>query len=257
MEAMVRIAFLLVLASSALAATGDAIDPVMGKPVSELTEEDKAIRRQRIMEFQGGMIEVEPQGPRFCILDCRKNDDDIPEKVASDFLGKFKIGVMAVREKPEAGDILALIEVTDGSEETPVLAIYPEERRATVNSGSILRQGAAEYARRLERELWRAICFVGGAGYSPSSNSLVQPIFTLEELDAINSKGVNMVTISQLAPLFAKCGVRKGSKISYRNAVRQGWAPAPTNDIQRAVWEDEQRRKAVRGDEAPPASPDK
>jgi hypothetical protein len=24
---------------------------------------------------------------------------------------------------------------------------------------------------------------------------------------------------------------------TYRNAVMEGWAPAPTNDIQRAVWD--------------------
>lgn len=249
------------LNASARAAGGEAIDPIMGKPVSELTEEDKAVRRQKILEFQGGMIEVEPKGPRFYILDARAATDGVPAKVAKAFGDSFKIGVEAVADRERSAadlaadaKVLAVVRIEDGAADAPALAIYPEERVAVVNCARLDGADGARFARRLERELWRAICFVGGTGYSASRNSLVQPIFTMEELDAIESKGVNMTTISQFGPLFGKYGVKKGSKVSYRNAVRQGWAPEPTNDLQRAVWEDEKARMAERNASADKAA---
>lgn len=232
---------------------GEAIDPIMGKPVSALTEEEKAIRRQKILEFQGGMVEVEPKGPRFYILDARAAADGVPAKVAKAFGDAFKIGVEAVADRERgaadlAADarVLAVVRIEDGAADAPALAIYPEERIAVVNCARLGDAGGAPFARRLEREIWRAICFVGGTGYSASRNSLVQPVFSLEELDAIESKGVNMTTIQQFGPMFERHGVRKGSKVTYRNAVRQGWAPPPTNDLQRAVWDDERKRMAER-----------
>ena len=223
-------------------AHAEADDPIMGKPFSKLTEAEKEARRQKILEFQGGMIEVAPSGPKFHIIDRRAEKDGIPAKVSADFLRNFKIGV-EVGEAADPAEVLATVEVVDEAAGLPALTVFPEEMRAVVNCAAL---GERNRTVRLERELWRAICFVGGAGYSASTNSLAQPIRSQEELDAIDSRGVNMATIGQLAPLFNKFGVKKGTRVSYRNAVRQGWAPAPTNDLQRAVWEDEKARMAAR-----------
>jgi hypothetical protein len=32
-------------------------------------------------------------------------------------------------------------------------------------------------------------------------------------------------------------GVTPAEMTTYRKACREGWAPAPTNDIQKAIWE--------------------
>ena len=141
---------------------------------------------------------------------------------------------------------MATIEIVDDKADEPVLTIYPEERRATVNCAALADRDEGITATRLEREIWRAICFVGGAGYSDSKFSLVQPISSIAELDAIESKGVTMTTIAQFKPFFAKYGVKKGSKTTYRNAVRQGWAPAPTNDVQRAVWNEVREKTEIK-----------
>jgi hypothetical protein len=34
-----------------------------------------------------------------------------------------------------------------------------------------------------------------------------------------------------------KRGIPQLERTTYRLAVKEGWAPAPTNDIQRAVWD--------------------
>ena len=36
---------------------------------------------------------------------------------------------------------------------------------------------------------------------------------------------------------FTRMGVSPTRKGTYEAAVKQGWAPAPTNDIQKAIWD--------------------
>ena len=35
-----------------------------------------------------------------------------------------------------------------------------------------------------------------------------------------------------------KLGMQPQRMTTYRKAVEEGWAPAPTNDLQRTVWEE-------------------
>ena len=47
-------------------------------------------------------------------------------------------------------------------------------------------------------------------------------------------------------------GMQPFRRTTYRNAVREGWAPAPTNDAQRAIWD---AVKAQTATNAPAATP--
>jgi hypothetical protein len=41
-----------------------------------------------------------------------------------------------------------------------------------------------------------------------------------------------------------KMGVKPISVVTYRKAVEAGWAPAPTNDIQRAIYDEVKKAPA-------------
>ena len=242
---------------TAAMAVAEPIDPIMGKPFSQLTDEEKAIRKRKIEEFQGGILMVEPSGPRYVVMDVRGKPDETPEGVAKVFKEVLKIGVdiersapsdkdcpMALAKKRLDANTLAVVVVVDGATNAPCVSVFPEERIAVVNAAPL--GAGATAAERLRKEIWRAIGFVSGVGYSAGKHCVMQPAMSVEELDAIDAKGMNPNSLLQLNPIFHKYGVKKGTRMTYRNAVRQGIAPAPTNDLQRAVMKDELARMDAR-----------
>ena len=96
-------AVLAILFTAAMA-VAEPIDPIMGKPFSQLTDEEKAIRKRKIEEFQGGILMVEPTGPRYVVMDVRGNPDETPEGVAKVFKDVLKIGVDVERSAPPDKD---------------------------------------------------------------------------------------------------------------------------------------------------------
>ena len=128
--------------------------------------------------------------------------------------------------------------VADCGDAAPVLAIYPEDRVAVVNS-SRLYLGAKEADRevRLVKELWRAFGFVSGCGYAVTPASVMLPISSPIELDAIEWSIVSPMSFQQISHVLSRYGAVAGSRTTYRRAVVEGWAPAPTNDYQKAIWD--------------------
>lgn len=118
------------------------------------------------------------------------------------------------------------------------LAIYPEDNRATVNVKPLAADGATGdlLATRLYKEIIRAALMTLGSGYSPTlcHASVVR---SLKDLDQINPKYVSPDTFTHLGamPLL---GMQFVTFSNYREACKQGWAPAPTNDVQRGIWDE-------------------
>ena len=64
------------------------------------------------------------------------------------------------------------------------------------------------------------------------------PFSSLEELDANNSLKPAPDGINAFMNNAAAYGMTPLTIASYRTACRNGWAPAPTNDIQKAIWDE-------------------
>ena len=46
-----------------------------------------------------------------------------------------------------------------------------------------------------------------------------------------------MDMVKRAEKYMEKCGVTPLRIATYRQACREGWAPAPTNDVQKAIWD--------------------
>ena len=57
----------------------------------------------------------------------------------------------------------------------------------------------------------------------------------IEDLDAVGEFTPGDVIMRELDYLNA-CGVTGERWVTYKKACQQGWAPAPTNNIQQAIW---------------------
>ena len=230
------------------------ISVVTGKPVpkdGKYTVEQIKARDERVMKKTGGFIHLAAEGPRTMFLDARAKPTLALDEVARVYglathlaadVAKEARGEEAplafARAKMSAAKPLMLIAVVDGCADLPALSVFPEERVGIVNADP-LKGGDDPSAPevRVTKEVWRAMAFVGWLGFSPAENDCMQPIYTLEELDANRYPFVQPMNMARMHRLWKAFGVKKERRIPYRVAVQEGWASPPTNDYQKAVWE--------------------
>lgn len=137
----------------------------------------------------------------------------------------------------DAAKAPATVELVDGDAQS-ALILFPEEFRAQVNIRPLAADGVASTAlvERVEKELVRAGCYLMGTGYGPTG-CITAPIRSVKELD-----GLMLETPSPEALTHVRGGQKNGIKViqwvTYRHACQQGWAPPPTTEDQKRVWDE-------------------
>jgi hypothetical protein len=116
--------------------------------------------------------------------------------------------------------------------------VAPEKRWALVNVAALGDDNAKEalVAERVHKEIWRAFGCVMGAANSTQSNCLLKPVFSLSELDSLDAKMLAADNLNRILNLSKTIGMKPSRPNTYRKAVEEGWAPAPTNECQKAIW---------------------
>jgi len=164
----------------------------------------------------------------------RMTAKDIAE--VADFVAK------ATRCKCEVGSAEGanvVVEIVD-DKNAPALAAYPEDFKSAFNVAKMEEglAGAAVdkfFVKRCRRELLRAFCFAcGTAGTQYPDNILA--IGKVSDLDLVE-EFIPGDTIYAIQGRLKKIGVTPLQYVSYARACKDGWAPAPTNDVQRLVYE--------------------
>ena len=119
----------------------------------------------------------------------------------------------------------------------PTLAVYPEDAVACINLFSLTTEDKEKFDQRIQKEVFRAFGIILGGYHIPRMACVMEPAYSLEDLDAIRC--------TTLAPMRFN-GILKSAKmlnlpvqrpVPYITACREGWAPTPTNDVQKAIWE--------------------
>lgn len=236
------------------------VSPVTGQPVpkdGKYTLEQYKARDERVMKKTGGFILQKAEGPLTLLVDTRAkarmtidevarlyklgthldiNAERIPRAAKSPLV--FGQEVMAMK-KP-----LMVIVIVEKCDDFPALSVFPEERIGIVNADKLMGGDDPTLPEmRVSKEIWRAIGFVGGIGFSAQENDMMQPYYTLAEIDANNHPYIQPMNMAKLFYMGKRFGVKKERRIPYRNAVKEGWASAPTNDYQKAVWEEVKSEK--------------
>ena len=217
---------------------------------SPAEEAPKAKPKVSRMELLGGLAIKDPEGPAVVLVDTVGGSAYPLSRVVTEYTTLQPTRIETVAEKAAEGDILAyargvmesrkalMVVVLAAEGDRPALSVYPEERIAVVNMDR-LAEGGDE--RKLEdrtiKEVWRAMGFLFGVGYAPDDFSAMQPVGTLAELDAVRAQLINPRDMRICTRLCDKYGAVRGIRTTYRQAVVDGWAAPPTNDVQRAIWE--------------------
>lgn len=243
---MKKLVFMLFATTVAMSAMG--IKKIPRKP---MTEEERAKLIEVRQRQTGGFLEIKGKG-YVAILNggTEITEETVREimKPLVDFtrglnvevrtVGSFSLAkAKAEREKAGAG---ACVFIADDAA-FPMSLIALEECWGMVNLAP-LREGtpdAEKFAQRFRKELIRVSSLVFSGSKSQYMVSPLQSVTSVASLDKVVGDQFGVDTMMGVVKHLPEIGVVPDQRITYREACRKGIAPAPTNDVQKAIWDKE------------------
>ena len=232
------------IAADATAPAKPPFDPKKKPATEEERLARKAYAEERFNQHTGGWITVPGSlKGKIVYVNAQKR---APAKWLSDNAAEFAKNTRFAIEvadgefsfpSPKIQGEASLFVVDD--ENLPPLLSAPESRWAMVNVAP-LAKGAGEkpqfFAARVQKELTRGFCLLAGAQNSGYPDALVGCITKPEQLDKFADCRLPVDVLARFTPYLAGYGIAPAIKSTYRKACKDGWAPQPTNDYQKVIW---------------------
>lgn len=218
----------------------------------EVTEQKKEAARAALAKV-GGLIIRPASGPSVLFLNTQSRVPD------AQFRQSAEAAMQAVRLKgmvktdtsdgacaafPAKGvetTFGAAVVLCEAGPSQPALLLAPDERWVKVNISALLKDqpDAVRLAERVNKQIWRGLALALGCGNASAqaASCLMKPVATLGELDGLKAGVFSAETMQRLVRCCEVLGIKPAQRVSYKKACEEGWAPAPTNEMQRAVWD--------------------
>ena len=118
----------------------------------------------------------------------------------------------------------------------PRLITASEEGWAIVNIGKLKVDNPSKevFEKRITVEAIRGLAQIFGSGNAGMSMSAIT---SLKDIDDLQHPGFPPSALKMCQIQMKKLGFEPKVVASYRVACKQGWAPAPTNEVQQVIWE--------------------
>lgn len=126
-----------------------------------------------------------------------------------------------------------------GDSSSSAMIVAPEDAWAILDVSALAKDkpNSKLLSERIRKELWRTTSIMLGASDSTYQPCLLSPVHSLADLDALRAKQICPEPLGAIQANAEALGCGVPVYTSYRQACLEGWAPAPTNDIQRAIYE--------------------
>lgn len=201
------------LAANGASRAGFVTRPAQGRFAIVLTRD---MIPTSIVESAAGKIARQFNHPVECLI------DDVDGRIDS------------VRMKMKDGNLSVGIFLQE-SDALPMSLISMEERWALVNISRIFNKNTslAHKEQRLRKELSR-VCkaLFSGASLEPNTTAVQNG----EDLQSMTAEPIDANTLMAIIRGMPSYGLVAPRTVPYHRACKEGWAPAPTNDVQRAIW---------------------
>lgn len=226
--------------------TGDAqMQPPPGAKI------DAVVLSNRLAKT-GGLIMAPSSGPHILVLNTQKRiPADIARQAGADISRILRVPIQykeedkALDPMETASEVLkdkaiAVLLIVSDTPKYPSMLVAPESRWVVVNTAALASGNPASdvLASRLNKEIWRAFGMVLGGGVSSFPDCLMQPVFKVEQLDELKGKAISPDPLPRMLRTMTKLGIKPQRLTSYRKACEEGWAPMPTNALQKAIWDE-------------------
>lgn len=227
-----------------------AADKIRERLAAMTPAEREAYRNQKAMERFGGWVIKEGTGfGRVAFVNATKRiDTKWIEKSFPDYENLLRIKFVAIQSDAKVSLASANKELLRSKSEAaiflieddtmPTMLVAPESEWAILNVSPLAADKPDEkkFLTRVEKEMWRTFGHLCGAADSPVG-CVLSPVGSLEDLDALASKFISPGPLGQIRTHLDHIGVKPYLKTTYQDACRKGWAPQPTNEYQKAVWD--------------------
>lgn len=227
---MKRLFFLVIC--SAVVALGYAAE----QKKAPLTEAQKAALREKRMQKTGGIVIRQGAGKVVIVNAQKKYSDEIVQKSLAVFKNALKVNMELRPGTWKFGDQvpedakLALYLVDDAT--LPMSLVAMEAGWGVMNVAPL--EGDMQFS----REFMRVGIVTFGAACSQYKVSPLQSVSCPKDLDALIGNGITIDTKMAMDRRLEGVGVTKDRMATYRKACEEGWAASPTNDYQKAIWDE-------------------
>ena len=129
------------------------------------------------------------------------------------------------------------LKVREGEAGIPLI-VMPDNASAIVNVKALSADNPSRDVldSRVCKELWRGLIYTIGGGNTYVQQCVMKQVSSLAELDALPSKTACPDAFMRVTESAKVLGIQPVRRVTYRQACKEGWAPAPTNDVQSAIW---------------------
>jgi len=195
-----------------------------------------------LLQVTGGwLIKPGTQKGEIVYVNCQKAAKEAWLLESADYWAKASVVKVSVKpgtfnvRAPEIQGALSLFIIDDP--ELPMSLVAPEARWAVMNVAKLRSEKEAFFRARVKKELSRVFCMLCGGFKSNFSGNLTDAIVQAKDLDKHMDASMPVDIPNRFQGYLAPFGVVPGTVSSYQEACEQGWAPAPTNKYQQAVWD--------------------
>lgn len=247
--------FACVLLASICAAAYEIPPPVPKRDTRNMSEQEKAAyyaaRKARKQAITGGqVVNYAAQKGVVCFLNAQKRVPAEPlEKrllsMRDYFHSRFElkawdkpITLANAEETLKACGANAAVFIVDDPTIPVTVLSAPETNWIFLNVAALAADKPDEkkLMERTRRELWRTVGFMLGNA-SLADVCVMKSVKSLKELDELGAEAPSSGPLIFISRQLRDIGVEPYQVSSYARALREGWAPMPTNEVQKAVYE--------------------
>lgn len=199
---------------------------------------DAVTCRERMLRATGGFVDKAAVG-KIVVVNAQRRIGGATVRAVVDklvFQTKFAVevvdtGAFSMFARPE-GASAAVVLADDAS--LPLSVISPEILWGLVN---VEKLGDQNVESRFTKEFVRVTTLAFGGAISQFAGSPLNPTSSAKMLDRYVTDNYTFDCQQAILRNLMVLGMRPFVRTSYRRACEEGWAPAPTNEVQRKIWE--------------------
>lgn len=241
-----------VLAACAIAAISVVAEtkPASTNLDAKAIQERREASRRRMLEKTGGRLEcIGSQKGLFLIVNAQKEvkADRLRELAGSlaevshfnirfDEVAAYSGDWAALKKEKGASGVVVVV----SDDKTSPLLVSPDEQWAVVNVKKLgTKLNDAGKARFLEPRTLKQVCRALALLSGSASHFKGSPggAYSIDDLDE-RGETLPMDQVVQLSGYLESIGMTRKVVVTYRKACQEGWAPSPTNDVQKKIWDE-------------------
>ena len=222
------------------------------KDVKDMTKEERRARRQEAIQKRYGGIVIDRTNQRGAFLFVNAQDKVAQDVFAGEVaqigeLMKIDARVVPTAEKVTIANLSELQSKLGANaavflvanDENPPLLIAPERNWGIINVSALLKGAtdADKIKKRMACEVWRSFAFMT-QGYSADVRSSMQEIKDVKEFDDFAGVQFGPEAMMSAPRHLNAIGIYPYEVTTYRALCGLGKAHAPTNEYQKAIWDE-------------------